>query len=92
MLVDLVGKLLGNGADCEGVLHVAVVGVGRGHEAGVVVDRVIMVYGVAQVVFELGKEAGGYEGAGRGVHAWFALLQGEFSQCTAVTKRRICKP
>ena len=74
MLVDLVRKLLGDGADCERVLHISVVRVGGGYEAGVVVDRIIVMYGVAQVIFELGEEAGGYEGAGRGVHAWFALL------------------
>ena len=92
VLVDLVGKLLGDGADCEGVLHVAVVGVGGGHEVGVVVHRVVMMYGVAQVVSELGEEAGGYEGRGSGVYAWFALSQGEVSQCTAVAKGRVCRP
>ena len=75
MVVHLIGKLLGNGADCEGVFHVAVVWVGGRHEAGVVVDGIIVVQGVAQVIFQLGEKAGGYEGAGCGVHAWFALLR-----------------
>ena len=43
VVVHLVGKLLGHGADCEWVFHVAVVGVGGGHEAVVVVDRVIVI-------------------------------------------------
>ena len=77
VLVNLVGKLLGDNADCEWVFHIAVVWVGRGHEAGVVVDCVIVVESVAQVLFQLDKEAGGDEGGGRGVHAWFALLEME---------------
>ena len=76
VLVHLVGKLLGDGADGERVLHVAVVWVGGGHEAGVIVHRVVVVEGVAQVLFQLGEEAGGYEGGGGGVDAWFALLEG----------------
>ena len=75
MIVHLIGELLGNGADCEWVFHVAVVWVGGGHEAVVVVDGVIVMKGVAQVVFQLGEKAGGYEGAGCSVHAWFALLR-----------------
>ncbi len=36
-------------------------------------DRVVVVEGVAYVFFELGEEAGGYEGSGGGVDAGFAL-------------------
>ena len=70
------GKLLGNGADGQRVLHVAVVGIRGGHEAGIVVHCVIVMQSIAQVLFQLGKETGRYEGGGRGVYAWFALLGG----------------
>ena len=74
VVVDLARKLLGNSADCEWVLHVAIVWVGRGDETGIVVDCIIVIQGVAQVLFQLCKKTGGYEGGGRGIHAWFALL------------------
>lgn len=38
---------------------------------------VIVIQSVAQVLSQLGKETGGYEGGGRGVYAWFALLDGK---------------
>ena len=43
-------------------------------------DGVIVMKVVAQVVFQLGEEAGGYEGAGCSVYARFALLREMFSQ------------
>ena len=47
VLVHLVGQLLGDGADGERVFHVAVVRVRSGLEARVIVDRVVVVEGVA---------------------------------------------
>lgn len=46
--------------------------------------RVVVMQGVVQVLFQLCKETGGYEGGGRGVYAWFALFGGEVSQCSAL--------
>lgn len=45
--VDLRADLLGDGGDGEGVLHVAVRGVGGGEEVRVGVDCVVVVQGVA---------------------------------------------
>lgn len=42
-------------------------------------DCVIVMQGVAQVLFQLGKEAGGYQSGGCGIHAWFALLEGKLA-------------
>ena len=44
-----------------------------GHEAGVVVDLVVVVERVAEIFFQLGEETGLYEGCGGGVDAGFAL-------------------
>ena len=45
----------------------------RGHEVAVEVDGFVAVEGVAELVAELGEEAGGDEGRGGGVDAGFAL-------------------
>lgn len=44
-----------------------------GHELGVRVDRIVVVEGVAQVIPELGQEAGCDQSRGSGVDAGFAL-------------------
>ena len=76
VFVDLSAELLRHGADGKWVLHVSVVGVGGGDDGSVGVDGVVVEKVVAEVLFELGEEAGGDESCGSGIDAGLALLYG----------------
>ena len=73
--VHLLGQRFGDGGYGARVLHPAVRGVVGREQCGVVVHGVVVVQGVAEVDGELGEEAGGYEGRGRGFDAGFVLWE-----------------
>ena len=75
MAVDLVGNTAGDGRDGLGVLHAAVwrVAASLGHQVCVEVDGVVAMQLVAQLIAELGQQAGLDQGGGSSVNAWLAL-------------------
>ena len=75
--VYLLAQLLRHRRDSAGVFHAAVVWVGLGPEAVVVVDFIVAVEVVAEFVAQLGQQARGDESVGGSVDARFALAAAE---------------